>query len=68
MYSSSGEEEALLILALEDEENSRFVFLSDRCRSFFFRDMQKLFFSEERKVIGSTKSMYSLRSLENFIH
>ena len=29
MYSSSDEEEALLFLALEDEENSRFVFLSD---------------------------------------
>ena len=35
MYSSSDEEEALLFLALEDEENSRFVFLSDRCRFFF---------------------------------
>jgi hypothetical protein len=31
MYSSSDEEEALLFLVLEDEENSRFVFLSDRC-------------------------------------
>jgi hypothetical protein len=36
VYSSSDEEEGLLFLALEDEENSRFVFLSDRCRSFFF--------------------------------
>ena len=34
MYSSSDEEEALLLLALEDEEISRFVFLSDRCRSY----------------------------------
>jgi hypothetical protein len=45
MYSSSDEEEALLLLALEDEEISRFVFLSDRCRSyinFFPRDMQNL--------------------------
>jgi len=43
MYFSSDEEEALLLLALEDEI-SRFVFLSDRCRSyiiFFPRDMQK---------------------------
>ena len=32
MYSSSGEEDSLLFLALENEENSRFVFLSDRCR------------------------------------
>jgi len=58
MYSSSDEEEALLFLALEDEENSRFVYLSNRCRSYFFiRDTQKLFFSEERKGSGSTKSM-----------
>ena len=60
MYSSSDEEEALLFLALEDEENSRFVFLADRCRSYiiFFRDTQKLlFFSGERKGSGSTKSM-----------
>jgi hypothetical protein len=34
MYSSSDEEEALLFLALEDEENSWLVFLSNRCRSF----------------------------------
>jgi hypothetical protein len=33
LYSSSDKEEVLLFLALEDEENSRFVFLSDRCRS-----------------------------------
>ena len=60
MYYSSDEEEALLFIALEDEENSRFVFISDRCRShiiFFPRDMQKLFFSGERKGNGSTKSM-----------
>jgi len=61
MYSSSDEEEALLLLALEDEEISRFVFLSDRCRSyiiFFPRDMQNLFFfSGERKGSGSTKSI-----------
>jgi hypothetical protein len=60
MYSSSDEEEALLLLALEDEEISRFVCLSDRCRSyiiFFPRDMENLFFSEERKGSGSTKSI-----------
>jgi len=28
MYSSSDEEEALLFLVLEDEENSRFVFVA----------------------------------------
>jgi hypothetical protein len=33
MYSSD-EEEALLFLVLEDEENSRFVFLSDHCESY----------------------------------
>ena len=52
MYSSSDEEEALLFLALEDEENLRFVFLSDRCTSYiilFFRDMQKLFFFRRKK-------------------
>jgi len=36
MYSSSDEEEALLFLVLEDEENSRFVFLVDSCRSHTF--------------------------------
>ena len=36
MYYSSDEEEALLFLALEDEENSRFVFLLDRCRSYIY--------------------------------
>jgi hypothetical protein len=52
MFSSSDEEEALLFLVLEDEENSRFVFPSDRCsRSYivFFRDMQKRFFFFRRK-------------------
>lgn len=52
MYSSSDEEEALLLLALEDEEISRFVFLSDRCRSyiiFFPRDMQNLFFRRKKR-------------------
>jgi len=59
MYSSSDEEEALLFLVLEDEEDSRFVFLSDRCRSYiiFFRDISKKFFSGERKGNVSTKSM-----------
>jgi len=55
MYSSSDEEEALLLLALEDEEISRFVFLSDHCRSyiiFFPRDMQNLFFQEKKKEVG----------------
>ena len=36
MYYSSDEEEALLFLGLEDEENSRFVFLLDHCRSYIF--------------------------------
>ena len=52
MYSSSDEEEALLLLALEDEEISRFVFLSDRCRSyiiFFSRNMQNLFFRRKKR-------------------
>ena len=52
MYSSSDKEEALLLLALEDEEISRFVFLSDRCRSyiiFFPRDMQNLFFRRKKR-------------------
>jgi hypothetical protein len=54
MYSSSDEEEALLFLVLEDEENSRFVFLSDRCRSYIVtpRDRKKLFFQEEEKEAG----------------
>jgi len=55
MYSSSDEEEALLLLALEDEEISRFVFLSDRCRSYIIfspRDMQPLFFQEKEKEVG----------------
>ena len=52
LYSSSDEEEALLFLVLEDEENSRFVFLSDRCsRSYiiFSHDMQKLFSFRRKK-------------------
>jgi len=55
MYSSSDEEEALLLLALEDEGISRFVFLSDRCRSyiiFFPRDLQNFFFQEKEKEVG----------------
>ena len=59
MYSSD-EEEALLLLALEDEI-SRFVFLSDRCRSYiiFFPPWyaKPFFFSGERKGSGSTKSI-----------
>jgi len=68
MYSSSDEEESLLFLVLEDEENSRFVFLSDRCsRSyivfvpvicknfFFFRRKKRKWVHEinaERKDFG----------------
>jgi hypothetical protein len=56
MYCSSDEEEALLLLASEDEEISRFVFLSDRCRSYIIfppRDMQNLFiFQEKQKEVG----------------
>ena len=49
MYSSSDEEEALLFLALEDEENSRFVFLSDRCRSFFSVICKNFFFRRKKR-------------------
>ena len=54
MYSSSDEEEALLLLALEDEEISRFVFLSDSCRSYIPppRNMKAFFFQEKEKEVG----------------
>ena len=53
MYSSD-EEEALLLLALEDEEISRFVFLSDRCRSciIFSPVICKTFFQQKEKEVG----------------
>ena len=60
VYSASDEEETLLFLALEDEEYSRFLFISDRCRSciiFFPVICENFFFSGERKGSGSRKSM-----------
>jgi len=72
MYSSSDEEESLLFLVLEDEENSRFVFLSDRCSRSYIVFVpvicKNFFFSGEGKGSGSTKSMQSVRILENFTH
>jgi len=55
MYSSSDKEEALSLLALEDEEISRFVFLSDHCRSYIIFSPVRgktFFFQEKENEVG----------------